>query len=45
MNRLEYTINIDPKVVQETIDYVTHLGYIKSSFKAKDILDLSFIKQ
>ena len=45
MNRLEYTINIDPAVVQETIDYVTHLGYIKSSFKAEDILDLSFIKQ
>jgi len=44
MNRLEYTINIDPTVVQETIDYVTHLGYIKSSFKAEDILDLSFIK-
>ena len=44
MNRLEYTINIDPAVVQETIDYVTHLGYIKSSFKAEDILDLSFIK-
>ena len=45
MNRLEYTTNIDPAVVQETIDYVTHLGYIKSSFKAEDILDLSFIKQ
>jgi len=44
MNRLEYTINIDPTVVQETIDYVTHLGYIKSSFKAEGILDLSFIK-
>ena len=44
MNRLEYTINIDLTVVQETIDYVTHLGYIKSSFKAEDILDLSFIK-
>ncbi|MBA7498465.1 hypothetical protein ES704_01202 [subsurface metagenome] len=44
MNRLEYTINIDPTVVQETIDYVTHLGYIKSSFKAEGILDLSFIE-
>jgi len=45
MNRLEYTTDIDPAVVQEVIDYVAQLGYIKSSFKAGDILDLSFIKQ
>ncbi|MBE3091390.1 MAG: ABC transporter substrate-binding protein, partial [Candidatus Atribacteria bacterium] len=44
MNRLEYTTDIDPAVVQEAIDYVAQLGYIKSSFKAGDILDLSFIK-
>jgi len=44
MNRLEYTTDIDPAVVQEAIDYVARLGYIKSSFKAEDILDLSFIK-
>jgi len=45
MSRLEYNINIDPAAVQEAIDYVAQLGYIKSSFKAEDILDLSFIKQ
>jgi len=45
MNRLEYTTDIDPAVVQEVIDYVAQLGYIKSNFKAGDILDLSFIKQ
>jgi len=45
MNRLEYTTDIDPAVVQEAIDYVTQLGYIRSSFKAEDILDLSFVKQ
>lgn len=45
MNRLEYTTDIDPAVVRNVIDYVAHLGYIKSSFKAEDILDLSFIKQ
>jgi len=45
MNRLEYTTDIDPAVVQEAIDYVARLGYIRSSFKAGDILDLSFIKQ
>ncbi|HAJ31881.1 MAG TPA: nitrate ABC transporter substrate-binding protein [Candidatus Atribacteria bacterium] len=44
MNRLEYTTDIDPAVVQEAIDYVTQLGYIRSSFTAEDILDLSFIK-
>jgi len=45
MNRLEYTTDIDPAVVQEAIDYVARLGYIRSSFKAGDILDLSFTKQ
>jgi len=45
MNRLEYTTNIDPAVVQDAIDYVAQLGYIKNNFKAEDILDLSFIEQ
>jgi len=45
MNRLEYTTDIDPAVVQETINYIVHLGYIKNSFKAGDILDLSFIEE
>ncbi|MBU4509511.1 ABC transporter substrate-binding protein, partial [bacterium] len=45
MNRLEYTTDIDPAVVQDAIDYVAQLGYIKNSFKAEDILDLSFIEQ
>jgi NitT/TauT family transport system substrate-binding protein len=45
MNRLEYTININPLIVQETINYVANLGYIKSSFQAEDILNLSFIEE
>jgi len=45
MNRLEYTTDIDPAVIQDAIDYIARLGYIKSSFKAGDILNLSFIKQ
>jgi len=45
MNRLEYTTNIDPAVVQDAIDYVARLGYIKSNFKAGDILDLRFLKE
>ena len=45
MGRLEYTTDIDPQVVQETIDYLVKLGYIKSSFNAEDILDLSFLEE
>jgi NitT/TauT family transport system substrate-binding protein len=45
MGRLEYTTDIDPKVIQETIDYLAELGYIKSSFNAENILDLSFLKK
>jgi len=44
MNRLEYAINIDPVTVQDAIDYIARLGYIRSSFKAEDILDLRFVK-
>ena len=44
MGRLEYTTSIDPKEVQATIDYIAGLGYIKTSFKAEDILDLRFLE-
>jgi NitT/TauT family transport system substrate-binding protein len=44
MERLDYTTDIDPDIVQATIDYVTTLGYIKSSFSADDILDLRLIE-
>jgi len=44
MGRLEYTTDIDPKVVQATIDYIAGLGYIKSGFNAEDILDLTFLE-
>jgi len=44
MNRLEYTTGIDPATVQETIDFMASLGYIKNSFKAEDILDLRFLQ-
>ena len=43
MTRLEYTTSIDPEVVQEIIDYLAELGYIKSGFDAGDILDLRFL--
>ena len=44
MDRLEYTTKIDTNIVQETIDYMASLGYIKNTFKAEDILDLRFLK-
>jgi len=44
MDRLEYATEIDPVIVQDTIDYMVSLGYIKSSFKAENILDLRFLK-
>ena len=44
MQRLEYTTDIDPEMVQDTIDYIAKLGYIKSSFNAGDILDLRFLE-
>ena len=43
MNRLEYSTDIDPKVVQQTIDYMVGLGYIKEGIKAEDILDLRYL--
>jgi len=42
--KMECTTHIDPKVVQDTIDYLAELGYIRSSFKAEDILDLRFLE-
>ena len=44
MGRLEYTTSINPGTVQEVIDYIQHLGYIKKAFDAEDILDLRFLK-
>lgn len=44
MGRLEYLTSINPDMVQEVIDYVAKLGYIKGSFKAENILDLSFLR-
>jgi NitT/TauT family transport system substrate-binding protein len=44
MARLEYSPSIDPDMVQETIDFLARLGYIKKSFRANEILDLRFLK-
>jgi len=42
MGRLEYTTHIDPKGVQEVIDFAVRQGYIRKAFNADDILDLRF---
>jgi NitT/TauT family transport system substrate-binding protein len=44
MARMEFTMAIDPEVVQQVIDYLAELGYIKNSFAAEEILDLSFLE-
>jgi NitT/TauT family transport system substrate-binding protein len=44
MKRLDYTIDVDPKTIQESIDFAAQHGYIKNSFSARDILDLRFSK-
>ena len=44
MQRMEFTTDIDPEIVQDIIDYIAGLGYIQSSFNAGDILDLRFLE-
>lgn len=43
--KMECTTAIDPQIIQEEIDYMAELGYIKRSFQAEEILDLSFLKE
>ena len=42
--KMECSTSVDPAMVQEEIDYLAKLGYIKS-FAAEDILDLRFLKE
>ncbi len=42
MKRLDYTIDIDPGTIQESIDFAAQNGYIRNGFSARDILDLRF---
>ncbi len=43
MNRLVYTTDLDPEIIQDTINYISELGYIKRVFKVEDILDLRYL--
>jgi len=43
MTRMTLTTDIDPATVQEVIDYMRQLGYIKKRISAEDILDMRYI--
>lgn len=43
MARMEYTTSLDPQGVQEIIDYMFELGYIRRDFEAEEILDLRYL--
>jgi len=45
MDRIEYATSIDPVVVQDTIDYMVELGYIKEGVEAADIIDLTYLQK
>ena len=43
MERMIFTTDIDLRVVQDMINYIARLGYIKKGFEAKEMLDLRFL--
>lgn len=43
-SNLEYNSELDPVIVQNTINYLVSLGYLEASFNASEILDLRFIE-
>lgn len=45
MARLDYTSSVDPNQVQQTIDYLNSLGYLKRPLTASDLLDLTYLKR
>jgi NitT/TauT family transport system substrate-binding protein len=44
MARLEYCTAIDPRAIQQTIDYLAEIGYLKRSPSADDMVDLRFLE-
>lgn len=44
MDRIEYSTDINPAVVQQTIDFMVELGYIDEGLRAADILDLRYLQ-
>jgi len=44
MKRLEYSTDISLEDVQEMIDYVARLGYIKNPIRAEELVDMRFMQ-
>ena len=45
MSRLNYNTDINTIIVQDTINFLNELGYIKNVFNAEQILDLRFLNE
>jgi len=45
MDRMDYSILIDPRTVQEQIDFAVREGNIRKTFNSGDILDLRFVNE
>jgi NitT/TauT family transport system substrate-binding protein len=43
MDRMVFTTDLDQQVIRDMISYMAHLGYIRGSITAEDILDMSFV--
>ena len=43
MDRMRFTTDIDRRVVQDVINYMAQLGYIKGAIRARDVLCMSFL--
>ena len=43
MDRMVFTTDLDQRVVEDMINYMTQLGYIRGAIKARDIVDMSFL--
>jgi hypothetical protein len=43
MNRMVFTTDLDQRVVEDMINYMTQLGYIRGAIKARDIVDMGFL--
>lgn len=44
MERLEYTTSLNRTDIEETLEYMADLGYIKNPFSIDDILDIRFLE-
>lgn len=45
MDRMNYSLLIDPRTVQEQIDFAVREGNIRKTFNSGDILDLRFVNE